>query len=272
LVELYKKTEHLATPTLNKEAVLSNILAKPKKEAEEKSVKIIGMSTYLKVAAAAILVAAFIFWPSPTMVNYVIGTNHKMEGTFPDGSTFILNAVSNLSYDQKQWASKRIINLDGEAFFDVEKGSSFVVQTKNGSVEVLGTAFNVKTRAALFEVSCQEGMVLVNSSKSKVNKKLLATQAVRFSGASPAVEWSDPNNNCKSWTSGITKLKDVTLEEVIKELMLHYDVKFNASAIDVKERLSCSIPHDDLDLALNACFTPLKIKYQKIGDQIKLTQ
>ena len=274
LVDLYKKTEHLAIPALDKDKVLSNILAEPKKETPEKSAKIIGLSNYIKAAAAAvaILVAALVFWPNPKMINYTIGTNQKMEGTFPDGSTFILNAVSDLSYDQKQWDSKRIINLDGEAFFDVEKGSSFVVQTKNGTVEVLGTEFNVKSRKNMLEVSCQEGMVMVNASKSNTKKKLTAAEAVRFSGTSPAMVWSDPNNNGKSWTSGITKLKDVSLMDVITELKLHYDVKINSSSIDVKERLSCSIPHDDLDLALSACFTPLKIKYQKIGNQIKLTK
>ena len=46
-------------------------------------------------------------------------------------------------FDKKRFTDERIIQLRGEAFFEVEKGSRFVVQTGKGAVEVLGTSFNV---------------------------------------------------------------------------------------------------------------------------------
>ncbi len=277
LVELYKRTENLAPPKLNKELVLANILAQPKVSSKKETAKIVRIPNFLKMAAvaatAAVLLGIFFFWPSNQMINYEIGLNQKIEGNFPDASTFILNAGSSLSYDKDVWSKKRMILLDGEAFFEVEKGNPFTVKTKNGSVEVLGTQFNVKSRANILEVSCQEGTVMVSSSKSTVKKKLSAKQAVRFIGKAIPQTWVDESDNAKAWTIGITKLKDVSLASVIEELKLHYDLSFETDSIELTERLSCNFPHNNIDLALSSCFDPLKIKYEKIGDRIiKITK
>src|SRR5690606_10988350 len=65
----------------------------------------------------------------------------------PDGTEVWLNADSKLSYDNSMNDSDiRSVNLEGEAFFDVVKDvhRPFYIVTKEISIKVLGTAFNVK--------------------------------------------------------------------------------------------------------------------------------
>ncbi|MCX2450990.1 FecR domain-containing protein [Pedobacter sp. PLR] len=76
------------------------------------------------------------------------GTRKKI--LLPDGTLVWLNAESSLSYDSHLDEEKqRLVYLVGEAFFDVShrRNRPFVVRTKELSVKVLGTAFNVKAYA-----------------------------------------------------------------------------------------------------------------------------
>ena len=57
----------------------------------------------------------------------------------PDSSKAELNANSTLTYYPFWWKIHRILRLDGEAFFEVEKGNKFTVHSGPGKIEVLGT-------------------------------------------------------------------------------------------------------------------------------------
>ena len=78
------------------------------------------------------------------------------------GKSYVKNTT--LKYASNKWDKKRRVRLEGEAFFKVAKGSTFTVDTKTGSVKVLGTQFNVKNRIGFFEVVCYEGLVGVTVS------------------------------------------------------------------------------------------------------------
>lgn len=62
-----------------------------------------------------------------------------------DGTTVHLNAGSKLTYPVRFAGKRRVVALEGEAYFDVVKDETrpFIVQTHLGEVTVLGTAFNI---------------------------------------------------------------------------------------------------------------------------------
>lgn len=70
----------------------------------------------------------------------------KTHISLPDGTKVWLNAGSKLSYNTSFNTINREVNLEGEAYFDVTKRNNqlFLVKTKEVTVRVLGTAFNVK--------------------------------------------------------------------------------------------------------------------------------
>ena len=62
-----------------------------------------------------------------------------------DGTKIWLNADSRLKYPVKFAGNTREVELEGEAYFEVEKSLNipFVIKTKQYNVEVLGTHFNI---------------------------------------------------------------------------------------------------------------------------------
>jgi len=66
----------------------------------------------------------------------------------PDGSKVWLNASSTLKYPSHFTDNERTVELEGEAYFDVEKREApFRVRSKGQRVEVLGTQFNISAYA-----------------------------------------------------------------------------------------------------------------------------
>jgi transmembrane sensor len=64
----------------------------------------------------------------------------------PDGSTVWLNKHSKFSYPEKFIAAERVVNLEGEAFFEVKKDDTqpFIIYTPTSVTKVTGTSFNLK--------------------------------------------------------------------------------------------------------------------------------
>ena len=77
-----------------------------------------------------------------------ITTPYGQQSSFilPDSSIVYLNAGSKLKYPKHFATNKRMVTLEGEAFFDVKHKTTqpFIIQTGKVSTTVLGTSFNVK--------------------------------------------------------------------------------------------------------------------------------
>ena len=84
----------------------------------------------------------------------------------------------SLKFKKNNWNNKRSLSLTGTAYFEVEKGQSFTVNTNEGNVVVLGTKFTVNTSSNFIEVQCFEGIVSVTSGKH--SEKLLAGDTFRI--------------------------------------------------------------------------------------------
>jgi ferric-dicitrate binding protein FerR (iron transport regulator) len=63
-------------------------------------------------------------------------TNSLQMVVLPDESRVTLEPNSSFSYNKVLYALRRTLDLKGNAFFEVEKGSDFRVQSELGSVEV----------------------------------------------------------------------------------------------------------------------------------------
>ncbi|MFY0653487.1 MAG: FecR domain-containing protein [Cyclobacteriaceae bacterium] len=113
---------------------------------------------FLSIAAAFLVVATstaliFSFLKSEnsaeqqiSMIKKKCPTGSKLIVRLPDGSHATLNSNSFIEYPSQFEGELRLINLKGEAFFDVIPNPSkpFVVKTKALNTTVLGTSFNVR--------------------------------------------------------------------------------------------------------------------------------
>ncbi|HWP81405.1 MAG TPA: FecR family protein [Bacteroidota bacterium] len=75
-----------------------------------------------------------------------------------DGSKVLLSAASELVVPKMLAGKPRRVSLKGEAYFSVHTSDdAFIVSTEYADVEVVGTAFNVRTRAEVLEVGVLSG-------------------------------------------------------------------------------------------------------------------
>lgn len=185
----------------------------------------------------------------------------------PDASEVILNANSNLVFNENNWDKKREVQLNGEAFFKVAKGERFDVVTKDGIVSVLGTQFNVKQRDGFFEVICYEGLVGVktkdNYTELQPGNSLKIIDGKLFANEKEIT--TQP-----SWLRGESNFISAPLKHVITELENYYDIKIVVDKADTNRLYTGGFTHKNLDLALQSVTIPLNLSYRKSGTSIVL--
>lgn len=121
--------------------------------------------TWTQWAVAASIVAIFALTGLLRFYTTTIETlaGQHLSAELPDHSKVRLNAQSSLTWHPYWWKFNRMAKLQGEAFFEVEKGRTFTVQSTNGSTQVVGTSFNIFARNKAYEVTCITGSVKVLS-------------------------------------------------------------------------------------------------------------
>lgn len=226
----------------------------------EKKQKVIWMRPEFKIAVAAsvalIIAVVFLFNGDNSIET---GFSEQEIVMLPDGSEVKLNSASQLSYNSKDWEEERSLTLEGEGFFKVEKGSRFDVSTKNGTVTVLGTSFNVKSRGEMFEVVCYTGKVEVSSENNTI--QLEPGQKVRVKNGE-MIAFNDVQLNTEpSWTSGVTELDSISLPQVLDELryVFGYEIEYDGSLDDLI--YTGAFPNQQPEAAFRLVFEPLNIDY-----------
>lgn len=198
----------------------------------------------------------FFFFNNLTQIQTLAGDKVTIE--LPDASTVIINALSEVVYNKNEWGEKREVNLKGEAFFKVAKGSKFDVVTLDGTVSVLGTQFNVKQRENFFEVKCFEGVVKVTT--KSLSKELRAGDNIRLlKGKSTMYKNSYQN---PQWTKNVSSFQRVGFEQVISELERQYGITVEMEEINKAQLFTGGFVHDNLENALRSICEPLDLKYK----------
>lgn len=111
--------------------------------------------------------------PEEFEVNVPFGSRSNL--ILSDGSTVWLNAGSRLTYSGDFGERNRIVTLEGEAFFEVNKESRkpFTVMTSQLEIVALGTSFNVKSypEEEVIQTTLVSGSLLVSRSEYKSAEK-----------------------------------------------------------------------------------------------------
>ncbi|MBL3657674.1 FecR family protein [Fulvivirga sediminis] len=218
---------------------------------------------YMGYAASIIFALAIgTYFMGQTTVETAVADHQNI--TLPDNSLVMVNAASELTYNKYLFNFTRKIDLEGEAFFEVQKGSDFTVSTANGSVSVLGTKFNVASKASFFETACFEGKVKVSAGGD--NETLTQGQKLSFMEGNKKIEDFDIIDSSKpTWASGRSTFKSAPLQHVINQLEAQYPITIDSKAVENKLARSYTglFPHDDIDEALENVFLPMGITYSK---------
>lgn len=259
--------KQLDIPKVNAQKALADFNAKSLVKHEPKVISL-NFKTFMKVAAILLLMLTssyFLFFNN--MKSYSTEIAQIETFNLPDNSEVILNAQSKLTYNKKLWKKERTLDLEGEAFFKVTKGKKFTVKTNAGTIQVLGTHFNVKERTNYFEVQCYEGSVRVTHGSDRTILKPGKTFRVINDKISTVKDFIAEN---PSWLTKETTFEDVPLWQVINELEIQYDIVVDAKNIDESVMFSGSFTHNDINIALQSVTIPLKLSYKINGNKVEL--
>ncbi|MDA0178579.1 MULTISPECIES: FecR family protein [Mesoflavibacter] len=264
LVKLSNYSKGFKAPNFNQEAILDTIISQPKATPKKEN----WIVKALKVAAILVLCFSAYYYTTTLDTSYSTDFAEKKWIELPDHSTVNLNALSNITYNKNNWKTTRDINLQGEAFFNVEKGSSFNVITNNGTVTVLGTAFNVKHRDNFFEVTCYQGRVkVIHKDKTTILAKGETFLVVNGIIINRSTALDKPQ-----WLSNTSAFKSIPLKEVIAEFERQYNVKVTTKNINTDLIFTGRFTHDNIDTALKSITLPIQLTYTKTNNTIILTR
>jgi len=167
----------------------------------------------------------------------VIKTNVKGRKStihLSDGTTIYLNSESSISYPQRFSDSLRIVELNGEAYFEVSHDASkpFIVRTDDLDVRVLGTSFNVRAFEEMNKtvVSLSTGKVELESHRADTDFNesvvLFPGQSIDYNNESHSfsqVSSYDPILEF-GWKDGVLAFENASVEEVVQTLERWYNV------------------------------------------------
>ena len=221
------------------------------------------------IRIAAVIVICFSVYYSLTLDTTIktLAANKETNIELPDASMISLNAESSVTFNRHNWNKKRKVELEGEAFFKVAKGSKFEVQTEYGTVTVLGTQFNIKQRDNYFEVICYEGKVgvtyqnqqktlLAGDSFLMIDGKLIAKEKEKL--ATP------------SWLNNESQFISMPYSIVLEEFERQYNVTVDPNNIDESQLFTGGFSHNNMDVALKAITLPLHVTFSKTNNTITL--
>jgi len=249
--------DELETPDYDQQQNFSATLNKISNQNQKKTTKVRTLipSWAYAVAATLVLFLAYSFFFQQTTYQAQLADQTNFQ--LPDGSEVMLNAGSEIAFKSFNWDSNRTLELTGEAYFKVKKGSKFKVVTKEGTVTVLGTQFTVNSRSNFYNVTCFEGKVKVTS--GKLNHILTPGNAISIQDnmATPY----KTTEAIPSWTAQESSFNAVAIYEVVTELERQYNI-----TISGKENLKVAyftgrFPHTNLQQALTTVFDTMEIRY-----------
>lgn len=250
---------------LDEDAMLASVLARKTKP------KTIPLYKTAIFRVAAMLVIAlglfFIFRPTQNLVSEMAANGTKAQATLPDASQVTLNSGSKIEYDKSDWGDNRSLKLTGEALFKVAKGKKFDVMTNSGSVTVVGTQFNVKSRGDRFEVDCFEGKVLVKAAGSELF--LEKGEFVVFENGKQIAK-DESARQLPDWMRNELSFRSASLIQMAEELERVYDID-----IEVKARTTSSmtgaLPANDLEKAIAQLCSMYSLNAETIDKKVVLS-
>ena len=157
-------------------------------------------------------------------VNVPRGGEYQL--TLSDGSKVQLNSMSSIRFPVQFAQDCRLVELEGEAYFEVSKtGQPFIVQTKGMKIEVLGTTFNISAYAnEEYQTTLVSGSVKVQTGNGSNRILKPSEQACITPGSNQINVRNVDTAFYTSWIHGKINFKDQRLDDIMKTLARWYDM------------------------------------------------
>lgn len=206
----------------------------------------------------------------------VVPMGQKSQIELADGTKVWLNSGSRLIYSFQYNNHDRIVELEGEAFFEVVKhpDKMFIVKTGTVDINVLGTSFNVnsyqdentvtvsllKGRVGLYSSIDHEFMAYLEPNQEAViSKKFRNFKVYNCDAEAESV-----------WRLNTLKFENATVEQVVKKLERWYGVHIKLENIQSEYRYWFTIKTESLSELLKSLNKLTPIEYKIDGEEVTI--
>ena len=194
-----------------------------------------------RYAATILLLAAITFLvvrladQKPEMLN-ITANRDATELELPDGTKVWLMAGTQLSYPATFSSGQRLIELNGEGFFEVvhNEDKPFIVQTSLTKTEVLGTSFNLRgyKDEHTSELVLVSGKVRFSSSEEELI--LAPGEKVVMQEDGKLAKSMNTDLNFMAWKNRTLIFENTRMEQVVKDITKLYKIQLNIQDAPLK--------------------------------------
>lgn len=233
------------------------------------------LPTLIKFAAAAVLIFVSIWlilkpgnteFASFESGKVYISKNHQTQVIkLEDGSRIVLNENSQLSIDKKFNGKNRLVDLKGEAYFEVagNKNVPFIVKSGNSMTTVIGTEFEIDAKnPARFVISLYKGKIQFEAENKKA--ELNAGEIIVFSNTTQKIEKQKiANLVADTWTIAGLSFKDTPLIQITQALESAHSIQISVPLSLQNERYTASFDGLSLTSAIQLLEELTEVKISK---------
>lgn len=157
-----------------------------------------------------------------------------------DGTRVWLNSASSITYPTTFDHKQRLVELHGEAYFEVAKNKNvpFSVKTAQQTVEVLGTHFNINsyTDEPLLKTTLLEGSVKVVAGDNQVILTPGQQLKLNFLQSSMKVDNHVDLDKVLAWKNGVFSFENEDLKSIMRQVARWYNVDVVYSGIIANDK------------------------------------
>ena len=212
-------------------------------------------------------------------LNLVIQENREkstLVTTLEDGSIVYLGQESVLQYPEHFATDKREVNLHGEAFFDVAKKheQTFLIETEKVQIEVLGTAFNVRSNEEVpFSLSVWRGKVKVSLKQGGYSVFVNAGETVTLQSQQLQLSETSRGDESGVYTKNI-RFKDESLEDILRVVNAENSaLQIQTGSLDLgKRKLTIEFLDTSPETVAELICGALNVKCTREGDKLILSE
>ena len=185
---------------------------------------------------------------SDEIVTMTTPKGGRYQVTLSDGTTVWLNSASTLRYPHQFTRGTRVVELEGEGYFEVFKDGKhpFVVKCNGQEVQILGTAFNINsyTDEEGIKTTLVEGKVrLRNEQLASKSQILQPGQQALLQGSEFIITQVD-TQEVTAWKDGYFQFNDTDMHTVMKRFARWYDIEVTYENTPSNLRFGGRIPMD----------------------------
>lgn len=239
--------------------------------------------TVVAAMLAGVVCLMSVWWLMPgndtKNLNLVTQENREkstLVTTLEDGSIVYLGQESVLQYPEHFATDKREVNLHGEAFFDVAKKheQTFLIETEKVQIEVLGTAFNVRSNEEVpFSLSVRRGKVKVSLKQGGHSVFVNAGETVTLQSQQLQLSETSRGDESGVYTKNI-RFKDESLEDILRVVNAENSaLQIQTGSLDLgKRKLTIEFLDNSPDTVAELICWALNLKCTREGDKLILSE